>query len=179
MAGWSHSLPYIQLKLLGGTGLPSLQIPIRAGPGAAQLEVEADTDLTHIHRAPGPGMAPGGREGCVWREGLAPLTLRVSAGGEMSLRRWVSKASPEAPPCSTPAEAPQTCTHNSNTAYTLVRMVLRAETAGHERSTYAPEPCLLARLPSPPSLYLTPSQTVTCKASPGQETGSPGQHSRR
>lgn len=51
-------------------------------------------------------------------------SFRASAGGEMSLSRWESRASPEAPPCSTPAEAPHTCTHSSSTAYTLVRTVL-------------------------------------------------------
>lgn len=169
--GRGRGLPHIQLQLLGGAGLPGLQSPIRAPPGAAQLAEEGSGSHTRGQtqrlgsRGAGDGPRPGAR---------ASLTLRASAGGEMSLSRWESRASPEAPPCSTPAEAPHTCTHRSNTAYTLVRTALRGERREACQGATGQVP---SGLPAHPPLS-TPPSPVTCKASPGPEGGHPCRGSR-
>lgn len=177
MAGRSDGLPHVQLQLLGGTGLPSLQTRVRAPPGAAQLAGEG-TQITHqpAGRQNGREAGSGEDQGC-WE---ASLTLRASAGGEMSLSRWERRASPEAPPCSTPAEAPHTCTQSSRTAYTLVRTVLqgaqRVPVRGRPRPHSQPGS---TESPPPPTLSsLLPSWMVTCRASPGPVRGSPSQCSR-
>lgn len=174
VAGRGHGLPHVQLQLLGSTGLPSLQAPVRAPPGAAQLAGKG-TQITHQPAGRQDGREAGSSED--QGRGEASLTLRASAGGEMSLSRWESRASPEAPPCSTPAEAPHTCTQSSRTAYTLVRTVLQGAQRAPVRGGHAAAPSPAAPAHHHPS-SLFPSWTVTCRASPGLVRGSPSQCSR-
>lgn len=174
VAGRGHGLSHVQLQLLGSTGLPSLQAPVRAPPGAAQLAGKG-TQITHQPAGRQDGREAGSSED--QGHGEASLTLRASAGGEMSLSRWESRASPEAPPCSTPAEAPHTCTQSSRTAYTLVRTVLQGAQRAPVRGGHAAAPSPAAPAHHHPS-SLFPSWTVTCRASPGLVRGSPSQCSR-
>lgn len=76
----------------------------------------------------------------------------------MSLSRWERRASPEAPPCSTPAEAPHTCTQSSRTAYTLVRTVLQGAQRVPVRGRPRPhsQPGSTESPPPPPPLYSLP-----------------------
>lgn len=76
----------------------------------------------------------------------------------MSLSRWESRASPEAPPCSTPAEAPHTCTQSSRTAYTLVRTVLQGAQRVPVRGRPRPhsQPGSTESPPPPPPFYSLP-----------------------
>lgn len=101
---------------------------------------------SHAYRQTGSQDSQETDTGAGGRGAKVSLTFRASAGGEMSLSRWVSKASPEAPPWSIPAEAPQTCTHSSKIAYTFVRMVLEQEQGeqGMNKDRHA-------RAPGPPT----------------------------